>query len=449
MTLRARRTEESGATLVELLMFISITGIVMATIASAFAVVTRNTQSAEDRLEKSHDAQLVANYVVRDAQNSGGPSEVSTTDVTTCWDAADPRVPDPVLRLNWTSTGIGGGTTAMTVNYLLVDNPVGADGATSSTLLRRECAAGVLVSETPVAHNVASASATCAPGSCAANPTKVALTVRETADAADATGYQYSLAATFRKDVGATPPSVPGGGIHPPLFLLSKTGTGLALGNGNVNVVGGGMIFINSSLTVGPNGDINGDAGYAGTCSSHQNNDVCPSYEDTNVAAEDPYKGLSALPDPTTGLATYSDGKYHGPGIYTNELQISGSGTTNLAAGIYILRDGMSLSGSATITSDSDGVLLFVDGGSLDFAGSAKATLLPMTNGTYEGFSIFQPSDNSSAMGLSGGGSAYGGVIYAPSAAVSINGGGSVSSGAVIANTADFSGNNATVTVGS
>ncbi len=65
---RVRRTDDSGFTLAELLVSMVITSIIVYVLASAFSVLTHTTEATNQRLLKSHDAQLIANYIVTDAQ---------------------------------------------------------------------------------------------------------------------------------------------------------------------------------------------------------------------------------------------------------------------------------------------------------------------------------------------------------------------------------------------
>jgi hypothetical protein len=423
MTSREAKTREAGSTLVELLLYVAITGVILGSITAAFAVVGRNAGGAADRLKKSHDAQVVAQFVVADAQNSGGPAEVSTSDVGSCSDSRDSRVPSPVLRLNWNKPGTAPTPTAMIVNYVLVGNAPGPNGEVSSTLLRRECSGGSLVSDTPVARNVATASAACSPvPDCSGTPTKVTLTVQETVGRSQATPYQYSLAAAFRKVSGGTPPlQPPAVGPAPALFVLGSGG--LSLGNGDLTIRNNGGIVINADVSVRNNGHIlaqNGTAytnvDYAGSCADK--NGECGTWTDVGVAAQDPYKGM--VPD-TTGLNTYIDGIYHGPGIYTTKpLNVSG---IQMASGTYIINAGFN---GDNVTSALGGVLLYVKGGSLSFGGNSALSLDALQTGPFKGV-----------------------VVYAPATTLTLNGNPAVSfGGAVIIDQLVVKGNPASLAVG-
>ena len=68
-----RRDSEAGVTLVELIVAISISGIIIAAITNAIFVGFKTTDKTTDRLAESHNTQLVANYFPADVGNSYFP----------------------------------------------------------------------------------------------------------------------------------------------------------------------------------------------------------------------------------------------------------------------------------------------------------------------------------------------------------------------------------------
>ena len=145
------------------------------------------------------------------------------------------------------------------------------------------------------------------------------------------------------------------------------------------------------------------------------------------AAAADPYANLA---EPSSaGLATL-DGNKQGsiitlqPGIY-NRISVSAGTSVVLAPGIYILKDGLNVSGSAKIS--GSGVLLYLAGGSLNLSGSSAITLSPAASGAYAGITIFQARTNSSAASISG--STVGtirGAVYLPAASLELSGGSNI-----------------------
>src|SRR5579871_858719 len=82
--------DEGGFTLLETMIVLAVMSIVTGGIAAGLIVTWRNDDSSFQRLAKSHDAQLLATYLVNDAQSAGinGSPAISLSDTVTCSDAA-------------------------------------------------------------------------------------------------------------------------------------------------------------------------------------------------------------------------------------------------------------------------------------------------------------------------------------------------------------------------
>ena len=115
----------------------------------------------------------------------------------------------------------------------------------------------------------------------------------------------------------------------------------------------------------------------------------------TGVSTADPYTGINP---PVTGLygTTITGTSYQGyavnpapigsvyqPGIYTGTLSVP-NGTTTFASGVYILMNGISLTGNQTVNSATTGgvdgkggVLLYVYRGSVSLAGNGGQPSVP------------------------------------------------------------------------
>jgi prepilin-type N-terminal cleavage/methylation domain-containing protein len=77
--LRRARFAESGFTLVELLMAVTILGIIVTPLGAAFFVALRTVDETSNRRASSHDAQLLSIYLPPDVQNA---SDAITTGFT-------------------------------------------------------------------------------------------------------------------------------------------------------------------------------------------------------------------------------------------------------------------------------------------------------------------------------------------------------------------------------
>jgi Bacterial Ig-like domain (group 3)/Right handed beta helix region len=155
---------------------------------------------------------------------------------------------------------------------------------------------------------------------------------------------------------------------------------------------------------------------------------------------------LASLPVPSAsvlGLKTYAavniggvTTETIGPGIYPS-INISGSAKLTMTTGVYVIAGGgLIVSGGSSLT--GSGVMIYnagsnYNGGSGSSFGSVNLSsgsfsLTPMTSGIYAGIAIFQSSDNTQPIIISGAVLANlgGGVVFAPSAVMNISGSGQV-----------------------
>ena len=144
-----------------------------------------------------------------------------------------------------------------------------------------------------------------------------------------------------------------------------------------------------------------------------------------------------------TGLKTYAavniigvTVETIGPGIYPS-ISVSGSAKLTMTAGIYVIDGGgLTVSGAGSLT--GSGVMIYNAGSNYNggtgstFGGitlsSGSFSLSPPTSGTYARVSIFQSSDNSKPIAISGAVLANlgGGLVIAPAAVMNISGSGQV-----------------------
>jgi hypothetical protein len=137
---------------------------------------------------------------------------------------------------------------------------------------------------------------------------------------------------------------------------------------------------------------------------------------------EDPYASLA--PPDTTGMAIYASSSIRGPGVYTQAVTVSAHSTVQLATGIYVFDNGLTISGQATVSTAAGGVLLYFAGGTLTVSGQAGANLAPLAIGPYGGILLFEARGDSQAIAFSGQGqtTSLAGAVYAPAAAVEDSG---------------------------
>src|SRR6478672_4539700 len=118
----------------------------------------------------------------------------------------------------------------------------------------------------------------------------------------------------------------------------------------------------------------------------------------------DPLRSLPAPPKPAAGTCS---GSVCQPGDYP--AVFSRTADTQLTPGIYYLEQGMSITGTAALTcptcTGGQGVLLYIAGGSVTFAGSSNVNLPASTSGVYKNILMFQArsdTDEAQSAGNSG-----------------------------------------------
>jgi prepilin-type N-terminal cleavage/methylation domain-containing protein len=213
------RRDDRGFTLVELLVTIVILGIIAVPLGNVLIGYLHNADATTARLVESHDAQISAAYFhadvasvgVRSTTYSSDPSAPyaltqsieenapATSGLFPCGTAATPNA---VIRLGWDdyTSGAAGAPTRMRVAY------VAQSEATGTQQLHRLVCAGsaAITTDTVLAHDLVSVSASCTPspcatGSAAVTPLTVDLSmIIHDAQATDA-NYQIQLTGQRRQ----------------------------------------------------------------------------------------------------------------------------------------------------------------------------------------------------------------------------------------------------------
>lgn len=135
----------------------------------------------------------------------------------------------------------------------------------------------------------------------------------------------------------------------------------------------------------------------------------------------DPLRSLPA-PDPATlGTGSCDVSGLCSPGVYSSTL--SRTANTSLQPGIYYLQNGMSITGTTSLTcptcTGGQGVMLYIAAGSVTFAGSSNVNLPASNSGIYKNILMFQARSDTNEVkiaGNSGSGTTnvLGGVVYVP-----------------------------------
>lgn len=171
---------DTGFTLVELLIAISLTGVIMGPLLTALFIGFRGSSEAAQRLSESHDAQLATVFFSGDVQSADLvlPGNVCVAGA-------------PLVAFRWTEGN--GSTVVRQASYEVRTEPVTGE----RQLLRHLCTTPGVVRTTVVAHELAPTTGpavTCDNAPCVAGstPARVALTVTTES------GYAFTLRGSRR-----------------------------------------------------------------------------------------------------------------------------------------------------------------------------------------------------------------------------------------------------------
>lgn len=433
-TAHARRSQ-AGFTLLELLVALTLLGIVMLAVSSvSFSGTSQIVDETADRHLDATSAQFVSVAFARDVQGAA--------------------------RLNATSCGTAAlGTALITlvssddgdlVSYRdLVENG-------SHRLVRSHCSSGgTLLSSKKIASPLPdSPTVSCGPGICdtAGTPPRT-VTLQLTRSA------RFAFAVSGSRRMSDTP--IPG--VTPaPLFSLGGT-TPLSVG-GNAKLTVNGNAVVNSSASnavqvSGNNARLTVTGSFkirtGGGCSGCNATKVTPFPPGTyNGNLVDPLAYLPA-PDETTMSSGSCTANVCTPGIYTSAVSITAN--TTFQPGVYVLRKGLAISGQANVTGAD---VVFYNGCGLNapagctvsgnekpfaISGQGVINLTPPTTGPYAKILLFQSRTNTSGVSITGGAAlqTLSGIFYAPaSSQVTLGaGGGGLRLGAVVGKNLVASGN--------
>ena len=186
------RQDERGFTLVELLVTIVIMGVIAVPLGNVIIGYLRNTDATTARLTESHDAQVSAAYFSADVASIGVRSTTYTSNpaapypltqsveenapaTSGLFPCGTATTPNAVIRFGWDdyTSASASAVTQMRVAYVSIP-----DAGGQAQLHRLACSGSASVtSDTVLAHNLVSVSATCTPSPCSGSGAAVPLVV--------------------------------------------------------------------------------------------------------------------------------------------------------------------------------------------------------------------------------------------------------------------------------
>jgi prepilin-type N-terminal cleavage/methylation domain-containing protein len=176
-----RLAAEDGFTLMELLLVIAMLGIIAVPLSASILVGLRTTDATINRLDSTHDAQLVSIYLPADLQSAGkDANDVSTAANTDCSRMAN------LLTVKWSDPSH---------TYEAVYALTGG----GKQLSRYYCVDGVQATATVVARNLAVGTPPAA--ALAADGKSWTLTVTEATTSRDTASYVYTITGIRRTPI--------------------------------------------------------------------------------------------------------------------------------------------------------------------------------------------------------------------------------------------------------
>lgn len=213
LTARRAVADDSGFTLVELLLVIAILGVIMVPIADLVMGALRQTNQSSGRLSESHDAQISAAYWASDVASLGtrdtldplNPQLRTSIETNVAYNGGSypcgtAGTPDAVVRFAWDDVVAGVNGSPATTTLVVVAYVVEPSGA-RSTLHRLRCNGSTSpASDTVVAHDlVAAPTLQCTPA-CSGAPKSVALQLSIQDPKSREPNYVITLAGNRRQE---------------------------------------------------------------------------------------------------------------------------------------------------------------------------------------------------------------------------------------------------------
>ncbi len=146
----SRDSRDDGFTLAELLIAITVLGIIAPVMAGAIVLGLKMTTSTSGQLAASHNRQQLAGFFTSDVQSAVTIADETSADTTTCMAAGQTLVG----RFSWTDVDATAISTARVVTY------VTATVAGEKQLIRNSCT-GAALQSVVVVHGVVTGNIDC------------------------------------------------------------------------------------------------------------------------------------------------------------------------------------------------------------------------------------------------------------------------------------------------
>ena len=430
MTAPRTRYDESGITLLEVIIAIVVSGLLMSGIATVFLAGLNGAPSSSQRVRETNDAQTISAFLVRDAQAAGGINPMTGVNDSSLGVFADQLTTGPcaiagtVVRFRWIDW-----VAESPVTYDVVYSLDAPEFSRTVCTTVGEVTNGQARAQ--LAGSVASVTAKCnvteecSPGGAVSIPNSVSLTVTETNNPPNAPApYTYTLTASVRSTSSPTGDAAQSNSAALALITVPNGGCPGILIRNSSTVRFYGDAQVGAADTGGCNAvTLNGDVAWyhddvlvsaGGTCGG---SGVCPATATPVYPIVDPWASLTApsaegLP-PRSGCA----GGRASPGVYADTLALTGRDSCVLQSGVYIFQNGISVADFATLESGGGGATVYLSGGSFSLSSNATVNLAAQSTGPYAGLTLWQQSSATITVGAQVTLTMHG-SWYAPSATI-------------------------------
>jgi type II secretory pathway component PulJ len=360
LTLEPRRSEQ-GVTFVELIISVVLLSMVTGGLASAFVTSLNGSGPAQARVREANDAQVIAGFLVRDAQAAGGTDPGTgqpdpTLGVSTATDFGCGGGGPPVLGFKWNDRVSPLVQRPHVANYYLQNGRV----------VRTTCVDNGAPSTLSLANNIARVTAACTPTGtgCSGLPQTVSLTVTSSHNTVTSpTTYTYTLTASVRPEGQAAPTddtarvfplvALGSGGYCAGAPVLSVTGSAAVRTFGNVVV--NAADATNGTCRAMEQDSVNYQPAETwilqhGSCWSIASPNQCPRGQELTVydtPFPDPYAETQWYTACNSGAGNPSNGPNFPRAVYHNHVTITRDATFDDGTSVFC--QGVTVSGTAHV----------------------------------------------------------------------------------------------------
>jgi prepilin-type N-terminal cleavage/methylation domain-containing protein len=423
---RNDRGADTGFTLVEVLIGIVVSAIIGGVVVGSLITSTDIAQIATDQVNDSTDAGLIAAFLTRDAQASGGvdpstgrPDEtigVATAASGGDWSGCEQKG-DFVARFSWYDRQAVDKRRSIVTTYALLDGD----------LTRRICQDDT-TSESLLGEGISSVTATCAPDeACGPKTTSVTLDV---VGGSTEQPFVFQLRAELRRDLQASVSSANAAPV--PLLALgeaeeTKCPVLSVQGKGAVTVLGDAMASTRC-----------GDAPV-----SDDRSLLRPSGALITTPASDPLVGLSP-PSFECGAGTNPEPLGASPSatavvVYPQRVKIGG--VVNFQPGQHVFCDGLDITANSAVTGRD--VTLLTLGRDSNIDPSAALELSAPEKGPMANIVLWLLTSQRLSLPSSLSAGTYRGIVYGPTSTVSLDSSIGLNIGGLVANSVEVIGSGA------